>query len=284
MLFFAVVGLSACGVTESVVGQNEGDATPDSAELSASSRTYVGLRLDPRRCAAPMCGGYFVHDVNRVNLSEVYVSGLDFSSSGLSDADQQRVYEAIGDVVLRGKLGPKESVHGTRPFIVSDAFRGMPGKPPASTDFFFKVKSSSAQLSSTKANQTSATQFQELSLTALGFVDQKWLSQRTLEQGAIVSGALVQDGDVARLEGSNVFVKLPEHTACPAIAAAACPAGQVRTYARTPDRCIVPDACVTQGVCNFLVPNCGDGYTSVSFKTAPRGCNSVVCDPSWLSE
>src|SRR5581483_8252740 len=86
------VAASACGVSDSTVGSDE--STQNGAELSASSRTYVALRKDTRACASPMCGGYFVHDLNRTTTTETYVSGLDFTGSGLSDGDQQRVFEA----------------------------------------------------------------------------------------------------------------------------------------------------------------------------------------------
>jgi hypothetical protein len=290
LLAAAVLVTSACGVSDSTVGSDT--STQDGAELSSSSRTYIALRKDMRACASPMCGGYFVHDVNRTTTTETYVSGLDFTASGLSDADQQRVFEAPDEVVLRGKLGPKESVHNTRPFIVSEAYRGMPGLTPSATDAFFKVQSVSIEcfaapcptLSAVQANHTAKTLLHALSLTGLGFVDQTWLSARVTEGGAIVTGAIVHSGGTTTLEGSNVYVQLPESTVCPAIAVQSCPSGQVRTYTRSADRCLFADQCVTQGVCNFLVPNCGDGYTAASWKRAPNGCSNVVCDPSWLSE
>src|SRR6185369_7324828 len=107
------------------------------------------------------------------------------------------------------------------------------------------IKAPCPSLSATQANQASAKLFHELSLAALGFVDQSWLSQRAIEDAAIVSGTLVKDGDVTRLEGSNVFVKLPEGSLCPQFKLAMCPAGQVRAFTRSADRCILPGACVT---------------------------------------
>jgi hypothetical protein len=286
----AAVAVSACGVSDSTVGAS--DTLEDGAALSSTSRTYVGIRIDTRRCASPMCGGYWVHDLNRVTLSETYVSGLDFSVSGLSDADQSRVFEAPGDVVLRGKLGPKDQF-GTRPFVVSDAWRGLPGLSPAAGESFYKVETVNIEcfvapcptLSAVRTNYTAKTLLHELSLTGLGFVDQSWLAQRSTQDGALVAGSIVRSTHHVTLEASNVYLKLPENVGpCPAVLVSQCPSGQVRTYTRTADRCVVADLCVTQGICNYLVPNCGEGYTSTSWKKAPNACPAVACDPSWLFE
>lgn len=290
-IFIGVVALS-CGLNESTVGSD--GTLDDGAELSSTSRTYVQLRADQRACASPMCGGFFVHDVNRATLTEQYVSGLDFSQSTLSDADQQRIIEAAdGDVVLRGKLGPKEPVHHTRAFIVTDAWRGMPSHDLASGDAFFMVALANIQcfaapcptMQATKANSTSKTLLHELDLGAMGFVDQEWLSKRVSEDSAIAAGQIVRADGKTTLAVSNVFVKLPENVGpCPALPQTQCPSHRVQTFKRNADRCIVPDACVSPGVCNFLVPNCGDGYTAVSWKAAPNACSVVSCDPSWLTE
>ncbi len=106
LLWMSVVLIAGCGVSQGEVGSGDLQGE-DSAELSTTSRTLVLLRRDLRKCASPLCGGYFVHDVNRVKLTEAYVSGLDFSASDLGDHEQQQVIEAgDGEVVLRGKLGP----------------------------------------------------------------------------------------------------------------------------------------------------------------------------------
>src|ERR1043165_7560452 len=135
-----VVVAMGCGVQEAAVGTGEADPVAEGGELSASSRTYVGLRIDMRRCISPLCGGYWVHDLNRATLDETYVSGLDFSSSGLSEADQSRGFSGIGEVVLRGKLGPKEAQFNTRAFIVSEAYRGLPGMTVDAADSFYKLE------------------------------------------------------------------------------------------------------------------------------------------------
>jgi hypothetical protein len=293
LIVIFVVALAGCGVSNSAVGVNDPDPLEDGAKLSTTSRSYVGLRPDLRKCIGPTCGGYFVHDVNRATVTEKYVSGLDFSSSGLSNDDQARVLSGIDQVVLRGKLGPQEPHFGTQAFIVSEAYRGLPGLTLGSGDGYFKVQEETIEcitapcptLSEVRVNHTTKTLFHELSLTGLGFVDQAWLNKRVTEGGAIASGTLATNGNELTLEASNVFLQLPEVAGpCTLLTIAMCPAGQVRTFTRTADRCLIPDACVTQGVCNILVPNCGPGYTANSWKRSPNACEAVACDPSWLTE
>jgi hypothetical protein len=285
-LLGAVVAASACGVSQSNIGDNSSDSTQDGAALSSTSRTYVAVRTDSSG------SGYWVHDVNRVSLSETLVSGLDFSGSQLYDDDQAIVFEALSDVVLHGKLGPADHHTGLRPFMVTEAYRGMPGKTPASTDAFYKVADVNIEcvttpcpsMSATRVNYSPVKLFHVLSLDAMGLIDQTWLSARTTSGNAIAAGALAKSGSTWTLTTSNVYVQLPERTACPELAAPRCGGNDVRTFTRSADRCVMPATCVSPGPCSELIPGCGDGYTLASWKAAPNGCSHFVCDPSWLAE
>jgi uncharacterized protein DUF6748 len=72
---------------------NVGDGfSPSSApvEPAAATSMYFTIRRDLRRCAAPMCGGYFVRAVNNVrtkcgdgrSASECYVGEIDWNGNG----------------------------------------------------------------------------------------------------------------------------------------------------------------------------------------------------------
>src|SRR3954471_23967336 len=76
--------LVGCGVSEAELNDVGDDVSAEQGELGTSTRSYVVFRRDMRRCIAPMCGGFWVHDVNRATLSEQYVSGFDFSASNLA--------------------------------------------------------------------------------------------------------------------------------------------------------------------------------------------------------
>lgn len=292
-LLVLAVFAAACGVNDSTVGQNDGaDVLADDAELSATSRTYVAVRRDFRKCIAPLCGGYWVRDLNRVHLNEVYVSGLDFTGSGLTDVEQGQVQAGLGEVVLRGKLGPKESQWNTRPFIVSEAYRGLPGKV-FDGETFFKVKpvniqcvrAPCASLSATRLNYTAQTLFHGLDLAYVGEgrVDTTWLEKRVREGDALVAGYWYRNGEERLLDVGNVFVRLPENTlSCPVFKLAACPSDQMRIYTRDADRCVLPGACITPGACTKQLPVCNEGYTLQSWPAGMFGCNAYVCDPSWV--
>jgi len=297
-LIVSAVLLAGCGVSQSEINQGGDARGEDSAELSTSSRTLVALRRDLRKCASPVCGGYYVHDVNRVNLSETYVSGLDFSSTTLGDREQQQVLEAAdGEVVLRGKLGPKDS-HAIRSFIVSDAWRGMPGAAAAATDLVFSLKPVTIEcfaapcpsLQVKKGNATATTLFHQLDTLPVGhFIDSGWLKDQAVNGGALVSGSLVASTDanganIQVLEATQVYLALPfERAFCPVATPAACSSTKVRPYVRGADLCLSYQPCMSTGICNYLVPNCGDGYTSFGY-TGTNGCAKVECDPTWISE
>jgi hypothetical protein len=141
-LSLAVISVG-CGVSEVEVDDTSAaDATAEeTGELSTRTNSYVVFRHDTRRCISPLCGGYWVSDVNRKVLREEYVSGFDFSGSGLTEETQAKALEgAEGEVILRGKLGPTESRFNTRTFLVLEAFRGMPGVRAAATDSFYRVE------------------------------------------------------------------------------------------------------------------------------------------------
>jgi hypothetical protein len=65
---------------------------------------------------------------------------------------------------------------------------------------------------------------------------------------------------------------------------APCGEGLVMTYKRTPDRCMMPNGCVTPRPCPEYVPACPTGYTLVSWKGSADACNVHACDPTFATE
>lgn len=301
----AVLLAAACGVSETDVEPtlDASDVLEDGAELSTSSRTYVALRRDVRRCVSPMCGGWFVHDLNRVALTETYVNSLDFTpATSLSEREQEQVKGAAdGEVVLRGKLGPKESRFNTRSFIVSEAWRGLPGAQVAAGESVFKVAGANVQcfrapcpsFEAVRANYTAKALFHQIDFASVteGRVDAAWLQDSVLEDGALAAGALVPQGKPGALDIttslvlSQVFFKLPEDIGpCPQVKMAPCANGQTRTYKRDSDRCIVPSSCVSPGACALFVPACKTGYSLTSWVGGNFACTQYACDPAWVVE
>ncbi len=290
--------LVGCGVSQSEVIESSDTVGVDGTELSASSRTYVTLTRDMRRCLSPVCGGYFVTDVNRVSPAPRYVSGLTFAGSGLDEETINKALEAVGgELVLRGKLGAEEKMFHTRPFLVSGAWRGLPGMKVAAGDAFDSVEPLDVQCfaapcptgRATRLNAGGTTTFHEIDLdsAALVRVDRAWLLSRINLHDAIVAAHFVTrpggPGGVARvLTASQVFVKLPEAPGpCPLVKMPPCAAGTVRSFNRNVDRCELPSACVIPGVCAQYQPNCEAGYTLQSWSGGSHACQVFACDPAF---
>lgn len=125
ILFLGVAALvgSAC-VDDAPTGDELDVDSPDSGGKAdapgAENYTFVTIRQDIRRCASPMCGGYFVSRVNRANLrcadghlsKECYVAEIDWSTTGLSSDQIDGARAALqplfrGDIVARqyGDIG-----------------------------------------------------------------------------------------------------------------------------------------------------------------------------------
>jgi len=295
--------LAGCGVSDAQLNDVDGDLSAAQGELGSSARSYVVLRRDMRRCVAPMCGGYWAHDVNRATLNEQYVSGLDFSRSDLQMPEDQADVLSAGnfEVVLYGKLGPVEPRFHTRTFIVSSAFRGMPGvqfTEPA--DAFYRVEGAQLQcfaapcptLRASKLHSTTKILHHDLDVARASqpLVDQNWLTGRVLENRALVAGRFVDGAKVGVgtekvLDASQVFIHLPDQTqSCPRYALAQCPTGKVNIFTRNENRCVVPAGCGGGGACRLMVPACAEGYSLVSWTGGVFGCTQYACDPAFLTD
>ena len=301
-LLLAVL-LAGCGVSNAELNDVGDDLSAAQGELGSSVRSYVVLRRDTRRCVSPMCGGYWAHDVNRATVNEQYINALDFSRSDLlMPEDQDDVTSAADfEVVLYGKLGPAESRFNTRPFIVSSAWRGMPGvKFTEPADALYRVESFNVQcitapcpsLRASKLHSAGKLLFHDLDVAraAMPLVDQNWLTFRVTDRDALVAGRFVDGAQVGVgrekvLDASQVFLHLPDMTqSCPRFALAKCPAGKVNIFARNQDRCVVPAGCGGGGACRLMVPACAEGYSLSSWTGGVFGCTQYACDPTFIVE
>jgi hypothetical protein len=293
-------GATACAASDGP--SDPGTIGENADEASVTLSSFVTLRADLRRCLAPVCGGYFVSDVNR-QRDEQYVSGLDFTESGLPT-------DAIGDVrsappnelVLRGHLGLPEPRFHTRPFVVLEAFRGMPNVTPREGDAFYQVDARRPPIACFVApcpneiasllNTTSEEAFDRISVdrAALPWVDKRWLASRVATHDAVAVGAFAQGeyfpgGFEKVLEVSQVFVRLPERVGpCPTTPQFLCTEGTIVLQKRTEDRCFVQLGCVVSTLCaqSQPMPECASGYTLASWAEPPSGCPTFACDPSFI--
>lgn len=293
-----VPGFAACAPDAAVDAVDEA-ADSGNEELSATARAYVTIRHDNRKCASPMCGGWFAKDVNKANPTERYVSDLDFTNTDFDDATMDLVRSAPeGELVLRAKLGPVEPEHNTRKLLVFEAYRGLPGQAPYVSDLFYSVTANdpaiqciTAPCNNLHAKKLNSTKTKSITATDIDFgalVDNAWLRHRVETGGALVAGEIYEGevfpgGPEQLLFADQVYLKLPEVAGpCPAVKLAPCAEGMVRSYTRTEDRCVVPGACVEAGACAAVVPSCEEGYELSSWNGGMFACTQFVCDPAWL--
>jgi len=296
-LLFA--GATACSTSDGP--SDPGNLGDRADELSTARPSFVTLRVDARRCRAPLCGGYFVRDVNGQG-TEVYVSGLDFTESHLATDTIADIRSApASELVMRGRLGLPQVPFQTRQLVVLDAFRGMPGVTLREDDTFYQVHPRKPPIQclvapcpnemAVRLNTMTEDAFDRVSVdrAALTWVDKGWLASRVAAHQAVVAGALVQGehfpgGFEEVLDASQVFVRLPDNAGtCPAGPQLLCSEGTIAAEERTVDRCLVQTACVKPGICPLYAPACAPGYTLSSWPALPSGCLAFACDPSFVA-
>lgn len=296
-LTLALTGFAAsCAPDATVDADDEDTVTGTDDELSATARAYVTIRHDQRKCASPMCGGWWAKDVNKKNPTERYVSELDFSGTDLDQETADMVRGARdGEVVLRAKLGPQDA-NGIRKLLVSEAYLGLPGQSPWETDLFYSVTANDPpiqcftapcnNLTAKKLNATKTTSYTGTDLEFGDRIDNEWLRARIEEGGALVAGEMYEGqmfpgGPEKLLWVDQVFIKLPETQSCPVVKLMACPDGTTRTWTRDENRCLHPSECVEPGACAAVVPSCPENYSLVSWTGGPFACTEYACDPTW---
>lgn len=296
--------LAGCTVETTSPERSFASEQTESAEsdLSPYSLSYVTLRQDARKCMAPLCGGFWLKDVNR-NWVERYVSGLDFSASGLTAELIDRVQGApAGELVILGRLGPRDPEFGTRKLMVYRAFRGMPGVQPLAGDLFFAAEDRDPPIQCFTApcpnevayllnsNEAYAFDGYQAGLAARPHVDQQWLVDRVGRHGAIAAALFVKGdqypgGYAYLLDASQVYLDVADMTGpCPAVKLAQCPEpGSEWTYTRDEKLCLLPEACSTNDDCPSLQPpQCDEGYSVSAWRTDSLSCMRFACDPSFV--
>lgn len=284
---------TACGINTADVDGLDDPLDDTEQELSTTKDTFLIVRRDYRRCAAPKCGGYWVTDLNST-MQDKYVNALDFSQSSIP-ADTQAVLAASPDneLVLWGRLGPKESRYNTRSLLAKRAFRGMPGKSFLPTDKFYSVFPTKiacitqpcANLQTTRLNRTTGhTMASDLDYSAAlaPLVDPQWLVSRSYVGQTVVAGTIVRKNGHVTVVARQVFVELPDRvTPCAIETEPVCDDGQVPAWERTAQRCLQVSGCTEPRYCALYIPGCDAGYRQVSWQ---HGCTQYACEPEFLEE
>ena len=121
---------------------NSGDKTseliPSSPKPVSANSTFFTIRRDLRRCAAPLCGGYYVRPVNKLLIrcagrlaAECHVHAIDWNGQPQIDA---------GKALLRGEVRPNPygRFGDLGLFSVSESWQAAGDNHP--TDVFYGVR------------------------------------------------------------------------------------------------------------------------------------------------
>jgi Kazal-type serine protease inhibitor domain len=237
---------------------------------------YAKLRSDVRRCASPLCGGFFVQRVNRLSTvcadgqraAECYVAELDFDALGLSEEQAQTVRSAPETVLLRGTIGSFASDFGdVGRFDVTEAWQGHAGVEPRGA--FARILDTGLRCITTPCNSLSV-ELLELRLLALpaAEIDLEAISEDTSDavaqlgepEGLLVAATprLVSGpaGRALGVDASEYYIpigpKSEEAQACGSRGLPECPEGTFCAFAPEAD-CGRADA---PGVCSPRPPAC----------------------------
>lgn len=264
---------------------------PSDVASVSGEPTYLELRRDVRRCAAPLCGGFFVSRVNRLTTvcadggrsDECYVSELDFSALGLSDEQVGSVEAAPEDFVLRGDIVSLVSEFGEVGLLnVTEAWQGHAGIEPRGA--FLRLRNEGIVCITSPCLSFSAellnsrlpvVPIAEIDLQGIGSDPSDAFEALNAPDGLLVAGLpVIVSGPAGRALGvraSEYFTPLsaeapPSGPACGSRGLAECAEGSFCAFPEGADcgRADAPGTCAPKPeVCTFqFVPVCGcDGQT-----------------------
>ncbi|KAN0018700.1 hypothetical protein ACTFIU_008630 [Dictyostelium citrinum] len=262
------------------------------ALIASAGESFYAIRTDLRKCAYPMCGGYFVREIGS-NKAEVYVKSLNQTVKGdAAVSESQYKYAPSYTVVVKGDIKKDE-------IIVSRIFRLLekPYKPfnfDTEMNNFFIVdpkennnnnNNSNIEIKklnsnkSEKVNSIENSYFQEVPL-----VPRDWLSYKVNSGESVFTVSGRMDSSNKTISLDYMFISLPDSKQCPKqLTVIRCANDTIPTYTLSATRCISFSGCVRGGICPLVVPGCSDGYTRNSYPSKPKGCTRYYCIPSFLS-
>lgn len=271
-----------------------------------SDARYFTLRRDVRRCAAPLCGGFFIQRVNRLSTlcndgarrSECYVAELGFEALGLSEEQATLVRNSAESALLRGDIETFSSPFGDLGRLsVTEVWLGHAGVEPSGA--FVRVKDTGLRCITTPCPSLSASLLEfrlpalpvaELDLEGISEDTSDGVAQLGEPDGLIVAGrpSLVRGpaGSALGVDASEYYVPLspePEAQACGSRGLPECPEGSFCAF--PPDancgRADAPGVCArrAEACIQIFDPVCGcDGQTYGNACSASSAGVSVEFD------
>ncbi|MGH9956353.1 MAG: DUF6748 domain-containing protein [Pyrinomonadaceae bacterium] len=208
-----------------IVRNSEDTSNPfDSAFIPdslSSTSTYFRVRTDRRRCASPLCGGYFISRVNHPRtrcadgrqLAECYVAQIDWNGERQVDTNR---------ALLRGNIANKrfQGFGNLGQFRVNESWQGASDTTAAGT--FYRVKDRGLRCitfpclthHAAKLNSTTHRSIAGVDLQGVGAGDEaasKAAEQMTGPDGAIVAGVPGQvsgpGGKALQLKATQFYLR-----------------------------------------------------------------------------
>jgi uncharacterized protein DUF6748 len=223
--FAALVSACADEPTPGLEGADDVDpaitATASGAKADGlgSTATYYNVTRDMRKCASPMCGGYFVSRVNRTWTlcddgawrNACYVHTIDFQGAlGLTDDEVNAVTTTLAErhVVVRGSI-KRETVAGQKVgrFDPTEAWTAQTGVEPTGT--FYRVTDNHRicvaapckTYHAAKLNSTLSSDFSALDLSKVGPGD--FIADETFAR--LEKDSVLAVGDIGKIKDSLGF-------------------------------------------------------------------------------
>jgi hypothetical protein len=224
---------SACssGTPDELAGETEDDAALDGKADTAAADgayTYFEIWRDFRKCVFPLCGGFYLHRLNRTTTtcangtssSSCYAPELDFSQSDLLPEHEAALFEgaerdamSYGAIALvRGRFASKSytGFGNLGRFIVTEAW--LAENDSVSEGVFVKARDNGIRciqapcptITEKALNTSRSANIAELDWSAGGFDDDqisKFWTEMTEPSGVIVAG------DRYTFKTNNVWAK-----------------------------------------------------------------------------
>lgn len=221
LLFQLVLSGSACAL------QADTSSGENGVSAASTSTGYYTVRPDPRNCASPTCGGFFVKLANQQTTpcpdgqaaQECYVAELDPSALRLSDQAAAELRSHAGEFLLHGSIvtkafPPSGEMASLR---LDEAWRGHANTN--ANGVFFRVRNSGIvcitfPCPSFVAERLNVAdqpqQIADVDLKSLGIDTSDAQAQLNKPEGLLLSGALINvtgpGGSALAIQASEYYV------------------------------------------------------------------------------
>lgn len=252
-----VAPLAACAPEAPTDGVETEETSEVDERAVGVDTVFVVTGQDFKKCAFPMCGGFFVKAVNATKTTcvdgtkaaQCYVAELDFTALGLSEQETADVRsQAIaGTVLLSGGLGKMDNFPQAR-LTVQKAFAQHTDAAPTGTFYSLGpsgivcITTPCPSLNAHKLNASTVKPVTDVDFSAMGLTDQEISDALTTvqEKNLVLSGVIKTSGQKKKLVVSQYYETVEPSTQA---------------------LCLTDDACGADAHCDTSVclSNCAPG-------------------------